>query len=70
VKLECTSTYPRLTFIIKFLPILNGVSIVHVYSQKKLSRMIDNSDNNITAKNYKEIDILYGIIKKFLKKNL
>ena len=60
MKLECTSTYPRLTFIIKFLPILNGVSIVHVYSQKKLSRMTENSESNLIIKNYKEIDILYG----------
>lgn len=60
MKLECTSTYPRLTFIIKFIPILNGVSIIHMYSQKKLSRMTENSENNIAQKNYKEIDILYG----------
>lgn len=44
VKFELTSTYPRLTFIIKFLPILNGVASVHVYSQKKLSRNF-NSNN-------------------------
>jgi hypothetical protein len=59
VKLECTSTYPRMIFIIKFLPILNGISIIHVYSQKKLSRVSDNSDQPI-PKGYKEIDLLYG----------
>ena len=60
VKFECTSTYPRLTFIIKFLPILKGISIIHMYSQKKLSRMSDNNDQHITNKGYKEIDLLYG----------
>jgi len=60
VKVECTSTYPRLTFIIKFLPILNGVSLIHVYSQNKLSRQND-PDNYITQiKGYKEFDIIYG----------
>lgn len=60
VKFECTSTYPRLTFIIKYLPILKGISIIHMYSQKKLSRMSENTDNHITSKGYKEIDLLYG----------
>jgi hypothetical protein len=60
VKFECTSTYPRLTFIIKYLPILKGISIIHVYSQKKLSRMSENSDQHLTHKGYKEIDLFYG----------
>jgi hypothetical protein len=60
VKFECTSTYPRLTFIIKFIPILKGISIIHMYSQKKLSRMTENSEQHIISKVYKEIDILYG----------
>jgi len=60
VKFECTSTYPRLTFLIKFLPILNGVSLVHVYSQNKLSRSNDNETSISTNKNYKEIEIIYG----------
>ena len=34
VKFECTSTYPRLLFIIRFVPVLKGISIIHVYSQK------------------------------------
>lgn len=59
VKFECTSTFPRMTFIIKFLPLLKGLSIIHVYSQKKLSRMNENSEQQIT-KGYKEIDLLYG----------
>ena len=60
VKFECTSTFPRLTFIIKFLPILKGVSIIHLYSTKKLSRNSENTEGNILNKFYKEIDILYG----------
>ena len=59
VKVECTSTFPRMTFIIKFLPLLKGLSIIHVYSQKKLSRMNENSDTQM-VKGYKEIDLLYG----------
>ena len=46
----------------KFLPILNGVAIIHVYSQKKLSRYTESSDNHLIQKVYKEIDILYGNI--------
>lgn len=46
IKFECTSSYPRYTFIIKFIPILKGVAIIHVYSQKKLSRG-NNQDKNI-----------------------
>lgn len=62
-----------MTFIIKFLPILNGISIIHVYSKKKLSRMIENSNKNGVQKNYKEIELLFGkyykiilILKKLL----
>jgi len=59
VKFECTSTYPRLIFIIKFLPILEGVSVVHVLSQNKLSRKpID--EEIVMSQKYREIDILYG----------
>ena len=65
VKLECTSTYPRLTYIIKFLPIFKGMTIIHIYSQNKLSRNPDSGNNNTTdnpiLKGYREIDILYGI---------
>lgn len=60
VKVECTSTYPRLTFIIKFLPILNGISFIHVYSQNKLSRYNDAETSVSQIKNYKEIEIIYG----------
>ena len=66
VKFECTSTYPRLLFIIRFVPVLKGISIIHVYSQKKLSR---NNDNNIQMEqgiNCKEVDFIFG---SFMKGN-
>ena len=61
VKFECTSTYPRLLFIIKFIPILKGIAVIHIYSQKKLSR--NNDANNMKSEqglNCKEIDLLFG----------
>ena len=45
-KIEFTSTYPRLSFFIKFFPCLDGIFIIHVYTQKKLSRNNNNSNNN------------------------
>ena len=66
VKFECTSTYPRLLFIIKFIPILKGIAVIHIYSQKKLSR---NNENNIQSEqgiNCKEVDLLFG---SFIKDN-
>ncbi len=61
VKFECSSTYPRLLFIIKFFPILKGLAIIHLYYQKKLSH--NNNDTQITPQNQlycKEVDILFG----------
>ena len=66
VKFECTSTYPRLLFIIRFVPVLKGLAIIHVYSQKKLSR---NNDTNIQMEqgiNCKEVDFIFG---SFMKGN-
>jgi hypothetical protein len=60
VKVECTSTFPRLTFIVKFLPVLQGISMIYVYSQKKLSRINDAESTITVHKNYKEIEIVYG----------
>ena len=59
VKFECTSTFPRLLFIIKFIPVLKGIAVIHLYYQKKLSR---NTENNILEQEvkYKEIDLLFG----------
>ena len=45
-KFECTSTYPRYSFFIKYLPILSGIAVIHVYSQKKLSRQNENNSIN------------------------
>ena len=66
VKLECTSTYPRLLFLIKFIPILKGIVVIHIYSQKRISR---NHENNIQLEqglNFKEVDLLFG---SFIKEN-
>ena len=60
VKFECTSTYPRLLFIIKFIPILKGIAVVHIYSQKKLSRNNDNNMQSEQGLNCKEVDLLFG----------
>ncbi len=30
VKFECTSTYPRILFIMKFIPVLKGIVIIHI----------------------------------------
>ena len=56
VKIEYKSTYPRRTFIIKFLPLLNGMCIIHEYIQSKLPTF----DEDETKKKYKERNIIYG----------
>ena len=66
VKFECTSTYPRLLFIIRFIPVLKGIVVIHIYEQTKLSR---NNENNIKTQqgiNFKEVDLLFG---SFIKEN-
>ena len=60
VKFECTSTYPRLLFIIRFLPILKGIIIVHIYYQNKLSRMSNNNISINQEAKYKEVDLVFG----------
>jgi hypothetical protein len=48
-------------FIIKFLPILKGIVIVHIYYQKKLSRNMNNNSLSINPDNrYKEVDLVFG----------
>ena len=59
VKFECTSTFPRLLFIIKFIPVLNGIAVIHLYYQKKLSRNTEDNPLDQELK-YKEIDLLFG----------
>ena len=62
IKFECTSTYPRLLFIMRFIPVLKGIIIVHVYHQKKLSR-ISNNNLSINQENrYKEFDLVFGSV--------
>jgi hypothetical protein len=59
VKFECSSTYPRLMFIIKFIPVLKGIAIIHIYYQKKLSRNLESNPLDQELR-YKEIDLLFG----------
>ena len=67
IKFECTSTYPRLLFIIRFVPILKGIIIVHIYYQKKLSRHSNNNNISINNENKcKEVDLVFG---SFLNEN-
>ena len=54
-KIEFKATYPRLTYIIKFLPLLGGMVLVHEYTQTKMSR-IDGSE----AQSYEEFAFEYG----------
>jgi hypothetical protein len=54
-KIEIKATYPRLIYIIKFLPLLAGLVLVHEYSQTKMSRL-DGSTNAA----YREYEIEYG----------
>jgi len=55
VKIEFKATYPRRNFIIKFLPLLNGMCIIHEYIQFKLSTFEGEQ-----YKTYKEINIIHG----------
>ena len=57
IKFECTSTYPRILFIVKFIPVLKGLIIVHIYYQSKLSRTNNNMNNE---NKYKEVDLVFG----------
>jgi hypothetical protein len=56
IKLEFKATYPRCVYIIKFLPLLGGLSLVYEYSQNKMSH-IENTENNVP---YEEIKVNYG----------
>ena len=52
---ELKSTFPRMTFIIKFLPVLNGLALIHEFVQTKLT---SNEGNEIN--HYKEYESFYG----------
>ena len=56
-KIEIKATYPRLIYIIKFLPLLDGLALVYEYSQNKMSRF-DGSEKS----NYQEYNIEYGYL--------
>ena len=55
VKVEYKVTYPRRNFIIKFLPLFNGMCIIHEYIQLKLSTFEGEE-----KKQYNEKNIIYG----------
>ena len=46
VKFECTSTFPRLLFIIKFIPVLKGITVIHLYYQKNGQKLYESKNNN------------------------
>ena len=53
-KIEIKATYPRLIYIIKFLPLMGGLTLVYEYFQHKMSR-IDNTETK-----YEELSVQYG----------
>ena len=55
VKIEFCSTFPRIAYIIKFLPILNGLLLIYEYENEKLARCEDED-----LRKYKEIEIIDG----------
>ena len=60
IKVECTSTYPRILFIIKLIPVLKGIIVVHIYYQSKLSRGNNNNLSINHENKYKEVDLVFG----------
>ena len=67
IKFEMTSTYPRYSFFIKYLPVLGGLGIIHEYTQKKLSRMVNVDKNTLLSqdhflkKKYYEFKTIYNL---------
>lgn len=53
-RVELKSTFPRRTFLIEFLPILNGLALIHEYIQVKLTSIKGEE------KSYKECESIYG----------
>ena len=51
VKIEYKATYPYLIFVIRFLPILNGIALIHEYETKRRNKNMQNKN---------EFDIIYG----------
>ena len=74
LKIELRATFPKSLFFIKFLPILQGTIIIHVFSQFKMAkiRIIDpKRPNDIIYDTYKEIDFAYyNLIEQIGKSDL
>ena len=72
IKLELRATFPKILFIIKFIPIFQGAIIVHAFNQFKLSK-VKRSDpkypNKVAFEGYKEIDFAYFDISGKIKEN-
>ena len=58
--LELKSTFPRRTFLIKFLPILNGLALIHEFIQIKLSSLKGNENTP-----YREYESIYGFNEEY-----
>lgn len=58
LKLEFSSTYPRIIIYMKFIPILNGCIIVHLYIQFKLSRSKSKKSLEFSSPNINKINTL------------
>ena len=56
LKIELRATFPKPIFIIKFFPILNGIVIVHLFNQYKLSKTQIQNPNN--PNNLEQINII------------
>lgn len=56
-KIEYKATFPRRTFIIKFLPLFNGMCIIHEYIQLEYRTFLEEEKEK---KEYKERNIIYG----------
>ena len=72
LKIELRSTFPRDLFFIKFLPILQGTIIVHVFNQFKMAKVkiYDQKHPNVLVCDaYKEIDFAYYNLLEQIGKN-
>ena len=54
VRIELTCTHPRIIFIVRFMPLLNGIILIHEY------HMNNYPIEGCYDEKYKEIDVMYG----------
>lgn len=54
IRIELRCTHPRVIFIVRFMPLLNGIILIYEYHMNNYS--IEDYDDE----KYKEIDVLYG----------